>query len=113
MAEVVSVRVLLFFVAFFTLRPLMLALLPKPNRAHGLGLLGVSTFIAFLAGALLLDDPMGDTMLAWLVIFGIIAALWFARWKGQDYERTRRTDAGLPTEDLDRRGGLTRPRVWR
>ena len=91
MAEVVSVRVFLFFVAFFLLRPVMLALIARPNRAHGLGLLGVSTFLAFAAGALMLDDPMGDTLLAWFVIYAIIAVLWFARWKGQDYDRVRTT----------------------
>ena len=91
MAEVVSIRVFLFFVAFFTLRPLMLALLPRANRAHGLGLLGVSTLIAFVLGALMLDDSMGDTLLAWFVIYAIIAGLWFARWKGQDYDRPHRS----------------------
>jgi O-antigen/teichoic acid export membrane protein len=96
MAEVVSVRIFLFFVAFFTLRPLMLALLPRANRAHGLALLGVSTLIAFVLGALALDDPMGDTVVAWVVIYAIIAALWFARWKGQDYDRPRRTRVEPP-----------------
>jgi hypothetical protein len=99
MGELISVRIFLFFVAFFLLRPVMFALLPKPNRAHGLGLLGISTFIAFLTGALLLDDPMGDTLLAWLVIYAIIAALWFARWKGQDYDRPRRTRPAFMAED--------------
>jgi hypothetical protein len=101
--ELVYVRVFLFFVAFFLLRPVMFLLIPRPNRAHGLGLLGVSTFVAFAVSAVVLDDPVGDTLLAWVVIYAIIAALWFARWKGQDYERTRRTDANLPTDDLDRR----------
>jgi hypothetical protein len=104
MAELIYVRIVLFAVAFFLLRPVMFMLIPKPNRGHGLGLLGVSTFVAFLAGALLLDDPIGDTLLAWFVIYAIIAFLWFARWKARDYERTRRTDANLPTNDLDRRG---------
>ena len=104
MAEVISIRVFLFFVAFFLLRPLMLALIVRPNRAHGLGLLGVSTFVAFAAGALVLEDPMGDTLLAWLVIYAIIAALWFARWKGQDYDRvrtTRQPPVEHPESDLD------------
>jgi hypothetical protein len=91
MAEVVYVRVVLFLVAFFVLRPLMFLVIQTPSRAHALGLLGASTLVAFLAGAAILDDPLADTLLAWLVIFAIIAGLWFARWKGQDYERTRRT----------------------
>jgi len=91
MVEVISIRVGVFFVAFFVLRPLMLLALPKASRAHGLALLGVSTLIAFVVGALVLGDPLGDTLLAWAVIYAIIAALWFARWKGQDYEKTRRT----------------------
>jgi len=98
MAEVISIRVFVFFVAFFLLRPLMLALVERPNRVHGLGLLGVSTFLAFGASALLLDDPMGDTMLAWLVIYGIIAGLWFARWKGGDNEERWRRERRELTE---------------
>ena len=94
MAEVISIRVIVFFVAFFALRPLMFMLMGSPNRAHGLGLLAVSTFIAFLSSALVLDDPIGDTMLAWAVIYVIIALLWFARWKGADnrerWQRERR-----------------------
>jgi hypothetical protein len=41
----------------------MLALLPRANRTHGLAMLGVSTLIAFVLGALVLDDPMGDALL--------------------------------------------------
>ena len=104
MAEIISIRVFVFFVAFFVLRPLMLALIERPNRGHGLALLGVSTLIAFVTSALVLDDHMGDTLLAWAVIYAIIAALWFARWKGQDYERTRRrTRDEKPEESLDAR----------
>jgi hypothetical protein len=33
------------------------------------------------------------------VIYAIIAALWFARWKGQDYERTRRTRPSVMAEE--------------
>jgi hypothetical protein len=101
--ELVYVRVFLFFVAFFLLRPVMFMLVPRPNRAHGLGLLGVSTLLAFLAGALLLGDSMGDTLVAWVVIYGIIAVLWFGRWKGQDYERTRRTRRDAPGEEVEAR----------
>ena len=96
MAETISIRVFVFFVAFFVLRPVMLALVERPNRFHGLGLLGVSTLIAFVASALVLDDHLGDTLLAWLVIYAIIAGLWFARWKGGDNEaRWRRERADL------------------
>ena len=102
MAEVISIRVFVFFVAFFLLRPLMLAVIERPNRFHGLGLLGVSTLIAFLTSALVLDDHLGDTLLAWLVIYAIIAALWFARWKGGDNEerwrRQRRELTEAPPE---------------
>lgn len=106
MAEIISVRVFLFFVAFFGLRPLMFALIRTPNRFHALGLLGVSTFLAFLVGALIFEDHIGDTMVAWFVIYAIIAFLWFARWKGQDYERVRRTrpeqaEETAMREDLD------------
>jgi hypothetical protein len=101
MAETISIRVFVFFVAFFALRPLMLKLLPRANRAHGLALLGVSTLIAFVVGALVLDDPMGDTLVAWFVIYGIIAGLWFARWKGGDSEerwRRQRRELEAPPE---------------
>lgn len=84
MAELISIRVVVFFVAFFALRPLMFMLIPQPNRAHGLGLLGVSTLVAFLASAFVLDEPVGQSLVAWAVIYVIIAVLWFARWKGAD-----------------------------
>jgi O-antigen/teichoic acid export membrane protein len=99
MAEVISIRVFLFFVAFFLLRPVMFSLIQRPNRFHALGLLGVSTFLAFLSGAFILDDHVGDTMVAWFVIYLIIAFLWFGRWKGQEYERVRRRREGLPERD--------------
>jgi hypothetical protein len=51
MGELISVRVFLFFVAFFLLRLVMFAVVPGPNRGHGLGLLGVATVVAFAAGA--------------------------------------------------------------
>jgi hypothetical protein len=89
MAEVISIRVFVFFVAFFTLRLVMLAAMPGAKRWHALVLLGASTLVAFVVGAVALDDPMGDTLLAWAVIFGIIALLWTARWKGQEYRRFR------------------------
>jgi hypothetical protein len=98
MAELISVRVILFFVAFFALRPVMFAVLPRPSRAHALGLLGVSTLLAFVVGALVLDDPIGETLVAWVVIYAVIAALWFVRWKGGDYERVRRTREPAATE---------------
>jgi predicted permease len=91
MAELIFIRVFLFFVAFFLLRPVMFSVAPRPNRTHGLGLLGVSTLLAFVVGAVVLDDPIGDTLVAWAVIYAVIAALWFVRWKGAEYERTRRT----------------------
>ena len=90
MVELISIRVALFFVAFFGLRPLMFLLIDRPHRAHALGLLGVSTLIAFVTSSLILDEAMGDTLLAWFVIYAIIAGLWFARWKGQEYEKVRR-----------------------
>jgi hypothetical protein len=98
MAEVISIRVFVFFVAFFVLRPVMLALLPRANRAHGLGLLGVSTLIAFVVSAVVLDDHLGDTLIAWAVIYAIIAGLWFARWKGGDNEERWRRERRALTE---------------
>jgi hypothetical protein len=89
MAEVISIRVFVFFVAFFALRFVMLAAMPGAKRWHALVLLGVSSLIAFVLSALILDDSMGDTLLAWAVIFGIIALLWTAQWKGQEYRRFR------------------------
>ncbi len=98
MAEVIAIRVGVFFVAFFVLRFGMLSVMPGAKRGHALVLLGVSTLIAFLVGAVVLDDSIADTLLAWLVIYAIISALWFGRWKGQEYDRSRRREAGLPEE---------------
>ena len=105
MAEVISVRVVLFLVVFFLLRPLMFMLIPRANRVHALGLLGVSSLIAFILGGALLDDPLGDTLLAWLVIYGIIAGLWYARWRGADYDRAHRA---LLEDDPPRPGDRTK-----
>jgi O-antigen/teichoic acid export membrane protein len=108
MAEVISIRVFLFFVAFFVLQPVLVLLLPRANRAHGLVLLAVSTLIAFMAGALILGDPLGDTLVAWFVITAIIAVLWFLRWWGGDYVRSHprppvRSQAELDPEEVDAR----------
>ena len=102
MSEVISIRVFVFFVAFFLLRPPLLAVIARPNRFHGLGLLGVSTLVAFVASALVLEDPLGDVLLAWAVVYAIIAGLWWARWKGGDNEerwrRERRALSELPEQ---------------
>jgi hypothetical protein len=98
MAEVIAIRVGVFFVAFFALRYAMLAVMPGAKRGHALVLLGVSTFIAFVAGAVVLDDSMGDTLLAWFVIYVLICVLWMFRWKGQEWDRLRRRQEGLPED---------------
>lgn len=92
MAELIYVRVMVFTLAFFLLRPVMFMLIERPSRMHALGLLGVSTFIAFVAGALILDDSVGDSLVAWVVIYGVISFLWALRWKGADNEERWRSE---------------------
>ncbi len=98
MAEVIAIRVGVFFVAFFALRPVMFMLIERPNRTHGLVLLGVSTLIAFVVAAVVVGDPLGEMLPTWFVIFVIIAGLWILRWKGQEWDRIRRRSEGLPEE---------------
>lgn len=92
MAEIIYVRVMVFALAFFLLRPVMFMLIERPKRSHALGLLGVSTLIAFVTGAVVLDDSIGDSLVAWFVIYGIIAFLWALRWKGADNEERWRSE---------------------
>ena len=90
MAELIVVRLTLFFVAFFALRRLLPVVIEKPQRWHGLIAMGLATLIAFVAAALLLDDSMVQSLAAWALITLAIAVIWFVRWKTLDYERTMR-----------------------
>jgi len=103
MAELILVRLTLFLVAFFALRRLLPVVIRRPQRWHGLIALAVATLLAFVVTALLLDDSMGESLLAWALITLAIAIIWFVRWKTLDYERTMRrrhepADQPIPIE---------------
>jgi hypothetical protein len=77
--EVVGLRVGIFLVALFGLR----AVLRSSRIGRGLPLvlvlLGVSSFIAFVVTALLLEESVASALLEWAVIYGLIAAIFVAR----------------------------------
>ena len=90
MAELIVVRLTLFFAAFFALRRLLPVVIARPQRWHGVIAMAMATLIAFVAAALLLDDSMAQSLAAWALITLAIAIIWFVRWKTMDYERTMR-----------------------
>jgi hypothetical protein len=81
--ELIIVRLTLFAVSFFVLQRLLIALVDRPNRAHGLGVLAASTLLSFVAAALMLDRSLTDSLIAWSVIYLAIAVVWYARWRLQ------------------------------
>jgi hypothetical protein len=96
MAELILVRLTLFFVAFFALRRLLPVVIQRPQRWHGLIAMALATLIAFVIAALLLDDSMGQSLVAWAVITLVIAMIWTLRWKTMDYERVLRRPREAP-----------------
>jgi hypothetical protein len=84
--ELIVVRLTLFAVSFFVLQRLLVALVDRPNRAHGLGVLAASTLLSFVATALMLDRSLTDSLIAWSVIYLVIAVVWYLRWRLQDRE---------------------------
>jgi hypothetical protein len=90
MAEQILVRLTLFLVAFFALQRLLPHLIAKPQRWHGLIALAVATLVAFTATALLLDESMAQSLIAWALITLAIAVIWTLRWKALDHERQLR-----------------------
>jgi hypothetical protein len=90
MAELILVRLTLFLVAFFALRRLLPIFIARPQRWHGVIGMALATLVAFVVGALVLDDSMGQSLAAWALITLAIAIIWFVRWKTMDYERTMR-----------------------
>jgi hypothetical protein len=108
MADLITVRILVFLAAFFILRRLLPRVVERPKRIHGLGVMAVATLIAFLVGAAVFNDTLGDTLVAWAVIYLIIAVILFLRWKVIDRDaklrelgNARRDDRsrGLPDAD--------------
>jgi hypothetical protein len=108
MADLITVRILVFLAAFFVLRRLLPAVVERPRRIHGLGVMALATLIAFLVGAAVFNDPLGDTLVAWAAIYLVIAVILFLRWKVIDrdaslreLENTRRDarSRGLPDAD--------------
>ena len=99
MAELILVRLTLFVVAFFVLRRLLPLVIARPQRWHGVIAMALATLIAFGAGALLLDDSMGQSLVAWAVITLVIAVIWTVRWRTLDRERSLRE----ARESMDRR----------
>jgi len=96
MAELILVRLTLFFVAFFALRRLLPVAIERPQRWHGLIAMAAATLLAFVVAALLLDDSMGQSLAAWALITLVIAIIWFVRWKTMDYERVLRRPREAP-----------------
>ena len=90
MAELILVRLTLFLVAFFALRALLPLVIARPQRWHGLIAMAVATLLAFVITALMLDDSMAESLVAWALITLVIAIIWFVRWKTIDYERVLR-----------------------
>jgi hypothetical protein len=90
MAEQILVRLTLFLVAFLALQRLLPHLITRPQRWHGLIVLAAATLIAFAATALLLDESMAQSLIAWALITLAIAAIWTLRWKALDHERQLR-----------------------
>jgi len=90
MAELIVVRLTLFFVAFFAFRRLLPLLIAKPQRWHGVIAMALATLLAFVAAALLLGDAMGKSLAAWALITLAIAVIWTLRWKVLDHERQLR-----------------------
>jgi hypothetical protein len=77
--EVVGLRVAIFLVALFGLRGVLRVLSIRRGLPLVLVLLGVSSVIAFVVTALLLEEPVGSSLLEWAVIYGLIAAIFVAR----------------------------------
>ena len=103
MAEQIIVRITLFLVAFFALQRLIPHLIAKPQRWHGLIALAAATLLAFVFTALLLDESLTQSLIAWALITLAIAVIWTLRWKALDHERQLRAmrqerDAN-PTQD--------------
>ena len=90
MAELILVRLTLFFVAFLVLRRLLPLVIANPQRWHGLIAMSVATLVAFVAAALLLGDSMTESLVAWALITLAIAVIWTLRWKAIDHERSLR-----------------------
>lgn len=90
MAEQIVVRLTLFLVAFFALQRLLPLVIKKPQRWHGLIALAIATLLAFTATALLLDESMAQSLIAWALITLAIAVIWTLRWKALDHERQLR-----------------------
>jgi hypothetical protein len=90
MAELILVRLTLFLAAFFALRRAVPLVIAKPQRWHGLIAMALATLVAFVLGALLLGDAMGESLLAWALITLAIAVIWTLRWKMLDNERQLR-----------------------
>jgi hypothetical protein len=107
MAELILVRLTLFFVAFFALRRLLPVVIERPQRWHGVIAMAMATLLAFVVGAILLDDSMGQSLIAWAVITLVIGVIWTLRWKVADHERglqalrDQRKRAAVPDQASD------------
>jgi hypothetical protein len=77
---VVALRVVLFLGVFFALRWLSARLELKRGLPLGLALLAASTFVAFFLTAVALGSGLRSALVAWLVIYLVIAGLWWLRW---------------------------------
>lgn len=85
MADLITVRLLVFLGAFFALQGLMPMVIARPTRFHGLGIIGLASFIAFVAAALVLGDPLANALFAWFVLYCIITVFMYLRWRMVDY----------------------------
>jgi hypothetical protein len=79
MVEVIALRVFIFLVALFGLRWLLRSLSVGPGLPVILVLLGVSSLIAFVATAFLLEESAVSALVEWAVIYGLIAVIFVAR----------------------------------
>jgi hypothetical protein len=79
MVEVIALRLLIFLVALFGLRWLLRSLSVGPGLPVILVLLGVSSLVAFVATALLLEESTVSALVEWAVIYGLIAVIFVAR----------------------------------
>jgi hypothetical protein len=76
---VIALRLVLFLGVFFALRWLSARMELKRGLPLGLSLLAVSTFVAFFLTAVVLGSGLRSALVAWLVIYLVIAGLWWLR----------------------------------
>jgi hypothetical protein len=79
MVAVIALRLILFLGVFFALRWLAARLELRRGVPLALALLAISTLIAFGGAALVLGQGLRSALIAWAVIYGIIAVLWLVR----------------------------------